>query len=451
VVGGALVGSANTAVTETKDNNLFLATDIDGTHYRSVRMSPTNYSGYIGLSVDAMDIAANTGLPSASSLYKNLMYINGYNGNVGIGTTGPTGKTDIQGLAIHDLPTYSAEFLLGTTWVSTDWTGDFATGWTHTTGNVSVLSNDKVAVNATKYQIAYTVTGRTAGSFAIVFGGQSSGGLSATGAWGPTTSSTASLTITPTTDFNGTIVISIKSITAVSTPLVNLRSSDGTARIEMRANNATGNTFIGNGAGRYNTTGSNNTANGVNSLFSNTTGASNTANGFSSLFSNTTGSNNTANGYNAGRTLITGNSNTFFGYEAGYNASQKTDAVNSMALGNGTFTTLDNQVVIGNTNVTQTLLNGNVGIGTTNPTAVLHLKAGTATAGTAPFKFTSGTLNTTPEAGTLEYNNTPHFTNSDAVRRNVVLSDGTYTAGLVVVGGKVKIKIGGTEYNVLVE
>ena len=46
---------------------------------------------------------------------------------------------------------------------------------------------------------------------------------------------------------------------------------------------------------------------------------------------------------------------------------------------------------------------GNVGIGTAAPTAVLHLKAGTATASTAPLKFTSGTLNTTAEAGAVEF------------------------------------------------
>jgi hypothetical protein len=46
---------------------------------------------------------------------------------------------------------------------------------------------------------------------------------------------------------------------------------------------------------------------------------------------------------------------------------------------------------------------GNVGIGTTDPTAVLHLKAGTATAGTAPLKFTSGTALGTPEDGAVEY------------------------------------------------
>lgn len=46
---------------------------------------------------------------------------------------------------------------------------------------------------------------------------------------------------------------------------------------------------------------------------------------------------------------------------------------------------------------------GNVGIGTTSPTATLHLKAGTATASSAPLKLTSGTLLTTAEAGTIEY------------------------------------------------
>jgi hypothetical protein len=45
----------------------------------------------------------------------------------------------------------------------------------------------------------------------------------------------------------------------------------------------------------------------------------------------------------------------------------------------------------------------NVGIGVTAPTARLHIAAGTATASTAPLKFTSGTKLTTPEAGAIEY------------------------------------------------
>ena len=46
---------------------------------------------------------------------------------------------------------------------------------------------------------------------------------------------------------------------------------------------------------------------------------------------------------------------------------------------------------------------GNLGIGVTSPTAYLNIKAGTATAGTAPLKFTSGPLNTTAEAGAVEF------------------------------------------------
>src|SRR3990167_6561923 len=46
---------------------------------------------------------------------------------------------------------------------------------------------------------------------------------------------------------------------------------------------------------------------------------------------------------------------------------------------------------------------GNVGIGTTTPSAVLHLKAGTATASTAPLKFTSGVLITIAEVGAMGF------------------------------------------------
>lgn len=59
---------------------------------------------------------------------------------------------------------------------------------------------------------------------------------------------------------------------------------------------------------------------------------------------------------------------------------------------------------------------GNVGIGTTTPTAVLHLKAGTASY--APLKLTSGTLLTTPEAGAVEFlNNAWYGTITTGVER----------------------------------
>jgi hypothetical protein len=64
--------------------------------------------------------------------------------------------------------------------------------------------------------------------------------------------------------------------------------------------------------------------------------------------------------------------------------------------------------------------NGNVGIGTTAPTARLNLPAGTATANTAPLKFTAGTNLTTAEAGALEWNGTNLFlTNSGNTRQTI--------------------------------
>jgi hypothetical protein len=98
------------------------------------------------------------------------------------------------------------------------------------------------------------------------------------------------------------------------------------------------------------------------------------------------------------------------------------------------------------------LPNGNVGIGTTNPLAVLHLKAGTAAANTAPLAFTSGTLLTTPVSGRVEYNNTFHLTNSDNVRRHIVTAPNAtkVTAGAPYANdGYVVMNIGGTDFNVM--
>lgn len=58
-----------------------------------------------------------------------------------------------------------------------------------------------------------------------------------------------------------------------------------------------------------------------------------------------------------------------------------------------------------------------LGVGTTSPTAALHLRAGTATASTgAPLKFTSGTNLTTPEDGAVEYNGTNYFVSVGSTR-----------------------------------
>lgn len=64
-----------------------------------------------------------------------------------------------------------------------------------------------------------------------------------------------------------------------------------------------------------------------------------------------------------------------------------------------------------------------VGSSLSTPSALLHLDAGTATAGTAPLKFKSGTNTTTAEAGAMEYNGTNlFFTRAGTTRENVLIA-----------------------------
>jgi hypothetical protein len=101
-----------------------------------------------------------------------------------------------------------------------------------------------------------------------------------------------------------------------------------------------GNIVIGNSF-TSNTTGSNNTAYGVNALSANIDGSNNTAIGFEALKLNTSGTNNTALGYQAGSNITTGSNLTCIG--SGSAASAST-AVNEITLGNGAITTLRCQV-----------------------------------------------------------------------------------------------------------
>ena len=100
----------------------------------------------------------------------------------------------------------------------------------------------------------------------------------------------------------------------------------------------------------------------------------------------------------------------------------------------------------------QNYIAGNVGIGQTTPTAYLHLKAGTTAANTAPLKLTSGTFNTTAEAGTMEYNNVFSLTESDATRRYIVqaASSTKTTAGAPYTNdGYVTVRINGTDVKLM--
>lgn len=270
-----------------------------------------------------------------------------------------TEPTFITGTSVTDSP-LGAELLTSSNWTSTGWTGNFAAGFTNDTSNTLPLSNTITASVNSYYQITYTITGRSAGYVDISFGGESKVQVTSSGAFGPKASTTGNLTITPDTNFDGTIVLSIKQINA-SSPLLSLTNSTNNGNL-LQARVATGdlrsvaigydsgrrittgnfNSFVGYSAGANVTTGTNNTLVGYNTgnvLSTSTantivgagagqvsTASYNTFLGAYSGLSNIDGGSNTFVGYNSGGTSTTGSYNSFFGSSAG---SQSTGGYNT--------------------------------------------------------------------------------------------------------------------------
>lgn len=220
--------------------------------------------------------------------------------------------------------------------------------------------------------------------------------------FGVVTTASNQMILGPTTITDTKIrgVVELKQTTALETsgahlPILQILDSTGADAFEVTAftnasNNvamgrnagkdittATGCTCIGARAGEKITTGGNNFCFGwlagallttglANSYIgtasgrSASSGSGNTGIGESSLNGLLTGQRNVGIGTGGGRDLTTGINNVFIGHSAGDNASQKVDADNSIGIGFQTFTTADNQVVIGNTSITETILRGQV-------------------------------------------------------------------------------------------
>jgi hypothetical protein len=94
------------------------------------------------------------------------------------------------------------------------------------------------------------------------------------------------------------------------------------------------NTFVGYGAGYYNTTGYDNTFSGRSAGLYNTTGYYNTFSGAYAGINNSTGMRNTYIGVSAGHSNQTGSDNVFLGYRAGYNETYS----NRLYIANSTTT-----------------------------------------------------------------------------------------------------------------
>jgi trimeric autotransporter adhesin len=148
--------------------------------------------------------------------------------------------------------------------------------------------------------------------------------------------------------------------------LLNSTGTDNTADgVTALYSNTTGqlNSAIGTQALYRNTSGSFNTGNGAQALQANTTGTSNTATGYTALFSNTIGASNTAVGLTALGFNTTGGNNTATGTNA---LVGNTTGSNNIAVGNlagSALTTGNNNIDIGNAGIASEA--GRIRIGTT--------------------------------------------------------------------------------------
>ena len=90
------------------------------------------------------------------------------------------------------------------------------------------------------------------------------------------------------------------------------------------------------------------------------------------------------------------------------------------------YTTANGAATAGGTTRLRIENDGNFGFGLTGATAVIHIKAGTATASTAPLKFNTGTLLTTAEAGAVEFLTDDFYATitTGAARKKIVLDNG---------------------------
>ena len=82
-------------------------------------------------------------------------------------------------------------------------------GYVHGSGSTAALVTSLGAIEDEKYQISWTIINRTIGAVSITFGGVTISGKSISGSQSLTATSTGQLSILPTTDFNGRIVLSI--------------------------------------------------------------------------------------------------------------------------------------------------------------------------------------------------------------------------------------------------
>ena len=215
------------------------------------------------------------------------------------------------------------------------WT-DSGTSWSwssgtalHAAGSVSTLTQNLTITSGSTYQVAFSISGRTAGTVAIALGSVSLVSTNATTTF--TASSTRSLVaaenglvafvITPSSDFDGKVDnVSVKEATLGSVP-ASLTVIDGSANqlFALRPSlSGQSNVFVGSSCAR--------------SVFA--VAAQNTGFGNQALYGLTSGTDNSAFGYQAAYAINNGKFVSAFGAQAAKNTTSGTyvNAFGAIAL-----------------------------------------------------------------------------------------------------------------------
>ena len=213
------------------------------------------------------------------------------------------------------------------TWVTDGWTGDATTGFTHTSGNTSILkypiTGSDYTAQGTLYDITFNCSvAPTVDNIMVRIGnsdlfnlyGQEEPlniGVKSKGS----TDGTIYLEFIPSSTFTGTISnIEVHKITGTYEGKYKITDSNGSTSFEVRADTVNKyNAFIGVDSGSYNTTGNGNAGFGYKALASNTSGFWNTGIGFEALQFVNAGSRNIGIGALAGRHIETGQRNVAIG------------------------------------------------------------------------------------------------------------------------------------------
>ena len=193
----------------------FLVGDEDATYRSSIVAFMKNKVNQIGIIIP---------LPTAGDklfdLYKineiDILYKESDSLAVQVLDTIMPGSDSIDGFA------YKPNELAGVTGITSGTTWSLFTspggnlnynGYIHGSGSTVALVTSLAAINLAKYQISWTIIGRTIGTVFITYGGvtipSTPAGFSISGSQGLTAISTGELSISPTTDFNGRIILSI--------------------------------------------------------------------------------------------------------------------------------------------------------------------------------------------------------------------------------------------------